>query len=286
MTNAIFDASSLFGRSWHAAQKISNDPKEAASLMMRTLCLLLNPMSFNKIGIHFDRTLFAWDGKQNPLKNREEKPPEYHELKNIIQDVVAFVFGAVNYQHPEYEGDDIVATAVFDAEASDINYVFSGDKDLQQLQGPQCHYYCLNTKALLSRQYITHKWFIQRPSQVALALAIIGDPVDCIRGVVGYGPVKCKQMFEAVTPNMTFEEAMNALVDQMPEGKREEFYAALDRTLLKTNVPGVPAPAPLVLAPPEDVYELGIPNISSLYRQLYSAYTTASEAESPRRWTG
>ena len=277
MIDMIVDGNSMFARSWFAAQRMTTDPKEAASLMVRTICLLLNPTVFSKIGVRIDRTLFAWDGKQNPLKNRNEKPPEYHELKSIVQDVLTFVFGAVNYQHPKYEGDDIVATAVFAAKPHDIVYIISADKDLQQLEGPRSHYYCLNTKALLSGAYISRKWNVHRPSQVALALAIVGDPVDCIRGVVGYGPVKCKQMFEAVTPDMSFSEALQALVDQMPVGKLDEFYEALDRTLLKTDVPGVPAPAPLRLVSPREVRELGIPNISSLYHQLYDAYANNAD---------
>src|SRR5271157_4841785 len=109
MTDFLCDANSLFARSWYASKNMTGQPAEAASLMIRTLCLLLNPDSFHKIGTRFSRTLMGWDGKQNPLKNREEKPPEYHELKEVVQDLLAFLFGTVNYQHPDYEGDDIVA---------------------------------------------------------------------------------------------------------------------------------------------------------------------------------
>jgi len=277
MIDAVYDASSLFGRSWYAAQKnISDDPAEVLSLMLRTVILLLNPGSFSKIGAHFDRTLFAWDGKQNPLKKREEKPPRYHDTKSIAQDILALVLGAANYQHPDYEGDDVVATAVFAAKPGDITYIFSGDKDLQALQGPRCPYYCLNTKALLSRQYINHKWHIQRPAQIALVLAIIGDPVDCIKGVRGYGPKKCKQMFKAVTPEMNFTEALHALAEQVPASKLEEFYAALDRTLLQTSVPGVPPPAPLKLADPAEVRRTGIPNVYKLYCEMFEAYESSA----------
>ena len=284
MTDMLVDGNSMYARSWFAAQRVSADPAEAASFMLRTLLLLLNPL-INKIGVPFDRLFFGWDGQQNPLKHRDEKPPEYHALKSIVQDALALIFGAVHYQHPEYEGDDIVATAAFAARPGDTVYVVSADKDLQQLAGPRCHYYCLNTKALLTRQYLTNKWHIRRPSQVALALAIIGDPVDNIRGVVGWGPVKCKQMFEAVTPEMDFQEALDALLRQMPAGKVAEFMAALDRTLLKTDVPGVPRPASLTLVPLREVRETGIPNLGGLYRQLlevYPAIGSKSESSRPR----
>ena len=276
MTDFICDANSLFARSWYAAQKnISNDPAEALSLMLRTITLLLNPNDFSKLGVQFDRTLFAWDGRQNPLKNRDEKPSEYHETKKIAQDLLELIFGSVNYQHQDYEGDDVVATAVFSAAPTDIIYIASADKDLQQLQGPRCHYYCLNTKAILTRQFINRKWRIHRPAHLALVLAIVGDPVDCIRGVVGYGPVKCKQLFEAVTEDMTFTEAVEALAAQMPPAKLEEFYSALDRTLLQTDVPGVPQPAPLQLIDPSEVRATGIPSVYKLYSEMYDAYQGA-----------
>jgi 5'-3' exonuclease len=272
MTDLIVDANSLYARSWYAAQNISSDPLEAIRLSISTVLLLLNP-GVEKIGVRFDRTLFAWDGRQNPLKNREEKPPEYHETKSVVQDVLAFLFDTVNYQHNDYEGDDIVATAVFSAEPQDTVYVVSADKDLQQLlQADRCHYYCLSTKALLTRSFITRKWHVHRPSQIALALAIIGDQVDKIAGIKGYGPVKCKQLFEAVTPSMTFEQAMQAITRQIPVSKLDEFYAALDRTLLKTDVPGVPAPARLRLQDPREVRKIGVPNIGQLYSDVYEAY--------------
>ena len=174
VNSMIVDANSMFARSYYAAQRMSAKPIDAVSLMLRTIILLLNPNAF-RLGVPFDRTLFAWDGQQNPLKKRKEKPPGYHELKDVIQDTLEFVFGTANYQHPDYEGDDIAATAVFAAKPSETVYLVSADKDLQQLQGPDVHYYCLCTKAELTGSFIRQKWHVQKPSQVALALAITAN---------------------------------------------------------------------------------------------------------------
>ena len=271
-TDIIFDANSLYARSWFAAQRISSDPREALRLSINTVLLLLNPDT-NKIGSLFDRTLFAWDNIQNKAKNREQKPTEYHETKVLLKDVLEFMLGAINVDHPAAEGDDIVATAVYNTNPKDTICIVSGDKDLMQLQSSNCLYYSLNEKAVLSRAFIIHKFHnIKRPSQIALELAIIGDPVDSIKGVTGYGKKRCKQLFEAVTPDMNFESALQTIVKQLPALRAEEFYVALERTLLRSDVPGIPAPAPIVMAKPAEVEALGIPQIGHYYRQVYQTY--------------
>lgn len=275
MPNTIlFDANSLYARSWFAAARISSDPKEALRLAINTISLLLNPDT-NKIGCLFDQSLFAWDSQQNKAKHREEKPPEYHETKLVLKDILEFMLATVHYEHPDMEGDDIVATAVYQTDPKDTVYVVSGDKDLMQLQGGNCQYYSLNDKALLSPAYINAKFqHIHRPNQIALVLAIIGDPVDNIGGITGFGPVRCKKLFEAVTPEMSLDKAANAISAQLGEVQRAEFWAALDRTLLRTDVPRVPRPAPLKLRAPAEVESLGIPQIGYYYRQVYHTYTT------------
>lgn len=272
MTDLVFDANSLYARSWFAAQRISRDPKEALRLAINTILLLLNPDT-NKIGCHFDRTLFAWDGQQNKDKNRDQKPPEYHETKAVLREILEYMLGTVNVEHPEAEGDDIVATVVYKTKPNDLVYIVSGDKDLMQLQGGPCQYYSLNDKAVLSTSFIVHKFHgIKRPSQIALELAIVGDPVDNINGVDGYGEVKCKKLFEAVTPEMRIQEAVNVIAAQMPPKQAQQFYEALSRTLLKTDVPGIPDPAPLDLLPPDEVEKLAIPQIGYYYRQVHHIY--------------
>ena len=272
LTDLVFDANSLYARSWFAAQRISSDPREALRLALNTILLLLNPDT-NKIGSIFDRTLFAWDNAQNKAKQRDQKPPEYHSTKALLKEILEYLFGTINIDHPEAEGDDIVATVVYNTAPKNLIYIVSGDKDLMQLQGGNCQYYSLNDKAVLSSAFIVHKFpNIKRPSQIALALAIIGDPVDNINGINGYGEVRCKKLFEAVTPEMKFEAAMNAIARQLPEKQSFEFFTALKRTLLKNNVPGIPAPAPLDLLPPEEVQALGIPQIGYYYQQVYHTY--------------
>lgn len=271
ITDFVVDANSLWARSWFAAQRISSDPKEALRLAVSTVLHLLNPNN-DRLGVVFDRTLFAWDGQRNTAKNRSEKPAAYHETKAVLKEALEAMLGTVNVEHPEAEGDDIVATVVYGKREEDVVYIVSGDKDLMQLQGKNCHYYSLNEKAELSTSFIIHKFpAIKRPSQVALALAIVGDSVDSIKGISGYGPAKCKKLFEKVTPDMNFVAALKAVESQLTASRVEELYAALDRTLLKMDLSGIPKPKPLRLCRPELVDKLEIPQIGNLYREVYAS---------------
>lgn len=273
MNDLIFDGNSLYARSWFAAQRISPDPKEALRLAINTVLLLLNPDT-NKIGSLMQRTLFAWDSPHNKFKQRETKPPEYHTTKTLLREIMEYILGTVNVEHSEAEGDDVVATVVCNAADDTVVYVVSGDKDLMQLQGGKCQYYSLHDKALLSRSYIIHKFpNIKRPNQIALVLAIVGDPVDNIDGIAGCGEVRCKKLFEAVTPEMNFEEALKAIVAQLSKKQIQEFYLSLERTLLRNNLKNIPEPAPLKLRSPKEIAALGIPQIDYYYRQMHHIYT-------------
>lgn len=267
----IVDGNSLFARSWFAAQKIDPDPPQALRLAVNTILLLLNPNT-NRIGFNFDRTLFCWDGAQKPSKGRSEKPPTYHPTKELLKEIFTMMLGAAHAEHPHYEGDDLVATAV-NADSANHVYIVSGDKDLMQLVvNDRIHYYCLNTKAVLSTAFINQRWYIKRPSQVALALAIIGDPVDNIKGIHGWGPKKVQRLFEDITPDMDFSAVLKNIDAKIPAEHKPAFYDSLERTLLADNVPGIPEPAPLTLADPKEVADLGLPNIAAIYGDVYHTY--------------
>jgi 5'-3' exonuclease len=118
------------------------------------------------------------------------------------------------------------------------------------------------------------KHYVARPDHLALALAIIGDPVDNIKGVRGWGLAKWKALAKNLTNEMDVDIAAKALILKMNKFQEDEFQASFQRTLLKRNVPGVPPPARLQLASPAKVRALGIPGINTLYAQVWEAYET------------
>ena len=273
MTNAVYDGNSVFARSYFAAEKEhAGDPEYAISLAVKTILRILHPER-NRLGVQFTHSFFAWDGEQAKSKQRKPKPPEYHATRLVLKEVLSLMLGTVHFEHPDYEGDDIVATAAYQSDPADTVYIISGDKDLQQLQGGNCRYYCLNNKAELSSSFISTRFNVKRPNQVAIALAIQGDPVDGIPGIRGWGPVRVKHLFEKVPKNAKFEEALAIIEHEIPPQFQPAFQDSLARTLLGANVPDVPKPAEIVMGEPDNIAQLDIPDIAVLYQEVYEAYS-------------
>lgn len=272
MIDLVVDGNSLFARSWFAAQKTApNEPNEAIKLAVRTLLRIMHP-DRSRLDVTFNRSFFAWDSELARSKHREPKPPEYHETRLVLKQVLNLMLGTIHFEHQDHEGDEVVATVVYQSHKDDILYLVSGDKDLQQLQGHHCHIYCLNNKAELSPAFINAKFHVKRPNQAAIALAITGDPVDGIAGIRGWGPVRVKKLFEKVPKTAKFEEALNIIDHEIPPNLKESFYAALDRTLLAATVPNVPQPAPIVMGTPNQMASLEIDEIGFLYQEVYEIY--------------
>lgn len=270
MNTLLADGNSLYARSYFAAVHSGYGEVKALHFALRTLLDLLNAHNTQRLGVRVGATLFGWDQKRNADKKRDEKPPEYHSSKEVFQELLTALFGAAHAGHDKYEADDIIATAVAQKRPEDRAYIISGDKDLMQLAGqPGVFYYSLTEKALLSTQFIINRWKVQHPEQIALALAIIGDPVDAIPGVPKWGKKKCQKLFEAMPKGLDLEEAARWIDIKIPVEVRDAFWASLDRTLLRTDIPGVPEPAPLVLADPSLLEDLGLDELLPAYDRLF-----------------
>lgn len=241
---------------------------------MLTTVLSILEVTPNRIGVPFDRTLFCWDGKNKKDKQRSPKPQEYYTTLESCREALTLLLDTAHAQPDTFEGDDAVATAVF-RDTGDV-YVVSGDKDLTQLVGRNVRYYCLNNKSVLSEPFITEKWHIKQPNQVSIALAVIGDSVDRIPGIRGWGPKKVKSLFEKVTPDMDYAAALAAVEAQIPEDKLQSFYESLEAVLLNPGVPDVPEPRQLVFAEPEVVAALELPAVMAAYERTVRSYALQS----------
>lgn len=273
MNDLIVDGNSLFARAWYANTKdFIHVPGVLRSALQTTFSLLNQEVG--RIDDTIDRTLFCWDGEHGRDKgeHRQVKPPQYHEAKSTFQEAVTALLGTAHACPPKHEADDAVATAVYASEARRI-YVVSGDKDLMQLQGRNVFYYDLNQNMVVSQPFILRKFDVKHPSQVAIALAILGDRVDNIPGIKGWGPKKVKTLFENVPDKADFEHALDAIVAQIPENLQESFYVSLERTLLNPLLEGLPGPAPVKLADIETVIDLGINGIEESYLRMYKSLT-------------
>lgn len=271
MIDLLVDGNSLFARSWFA---VSEQPEEAERVFISQVLQLLDPVN-GRLGDYISRTMFAWDGKAKTEKNRDEKPKEYKATRRRVQEVLLTLFNTVHGYHPEFEADDVVATAAFNSTARQV-FVVSGDKDLMQLQGGNVAYYCLNQKCLMSSMAICKKFKgIKKPLQSAIALAILGDKADGIPGVYKWGPKKLEKVFEAVAEGMNFESAFETVKRQVPDELMEDFLYSIDKTLLHTDLEGIPEPEPLKFCNTRDVLRLGIDRIVEQYERVADLYDDA-----------
>jgi len=242
MTDLLVDGNSLFAQCWYA---VKEDPDEALRLCVTATLRLLDQGHDGRIKVPIHRTLFGWDGKAKTNKNRAPKPKAYIDTRFRFQEVLLSLFNTVHGYHAEYEADDVVATAAYASKAERV-FIASGDKDLMQLQGGNVFYYDLNEKVVTPARKICAKFSIKKPCQIPLALAIIGDTSDGISGIPRWGPKKSAKLFEAVTEDMDFAQALEAIQSQIPEGPLlDAFLDSLDKTLLHTDVPDTAEPSPL-----------------------------------------
>ncbi len=276
MNDLIVDGNSLFARSWFACGDEAATKLGAVRASLVTVLSLIDKRG-DRIGEHIHRMMFCWDGNNRRDKHREPKPPEYYTTREEFIEALTTLFGAQHAMHNDFEADDVVATACYESKSPRV-YIVSGDKDLQQLQGGNISYYCLNRKTLLTRSSINAKWNVKRPSQVALALAVIGDKVDNIPGIKGWGPAKVKKLFESVREDMEFDVAFAAVDAQVPAHLKEDFYSSLELILLNTQVPGVPEPSPIEFADTEVVSALRIPQFDGSYEKIAAQYCENREA--------
>jgi 5'-3' exonuclease len=262
----VIDASSLYARAFFAAQRSGTDPVIAG---LRSFLGLINRTKAT-------RAIFCWDGKSKSEKVRGEKPEGYDDHRASFQDNIDWLWSCPQIRSLDHEADDLVATVVYSDLISQEVYVVSGDKDLQQLM--DCRkdrvvgYYCLNKKRLLTTEEVVEKWTIKRPSHIAVALAILGDPVDGISGIKGWGPSKVAKLFEAVPHGSTFEEAVLAIDDQIPEPLKQTFYDCLEATILHQDAVLESGPQKLNWRHP---HELGDANLGEIREQYSKGYHEA-----------
>ncbi len=277
---AVIDGNSLYSRAFFASvsdrNEVENDDLTDISLAL--LVPIIDPTS-DRVGHRFDRLLWCWDTQQKRDKKRGPKPPGFDEGLARFKKAVCQVVGGGQSEVPGYEADDQVATAVYSLLDRDSNatiYVVSSDKDLHQLVGPRVRFYCLSQKAVLSRHSILSRWHVKRPAQVAIAQAILGDRGDNISGIKGWGEKKVQKLFEQVTQDMDLEQALEAVMAQIPPGdKLASFIDSLELTFLNSGVPDVTEPAPLKFSKlsHEQAEELGVVKSMGVLSRLRIAYS-------------
>lgn len=264
-TDLIVDANSIYARSWYGCNQ------QAYGTVIGTLQMAIMCFNPNRVGEKIDRAVFCWDAGQKKAKEREERPPAYEDTKEHVKVCLEGIWGVKNVRVVPHEADDLIATIASHSEADHV-IIATGDKDLCQLSSEKVSIFDVSNKGMIGRREILSRWHIKRPVQLAIALAIEGDKTDNIQGIKGWGPKKVEKLFEAVTPDMNFDETLDTVVAQIPEDKLGEFYESLDLTLLNCDIRDLPHPSPVDWCKPEMLKAQGLDELVGHYTQVYGEY--------------
>lgn len=153
------------------------------------------------IAIAHDESLFS--GFRHQLsadyKSNRELPDENLGMQLTGCFEVCSLLGLSAFKSRMYEADDIIGTLASTVRSENSNvavHILSKDKDLAQLLKNKTD--CLWDYSANKRRYlddITTEYGVN-PEQFADYLGLVGDPVDCISGVPGVGPVKAKLLLK------------------------------------------------------------------------------------------
>lgn len=274
----IFDARSLFDRGYYAS-RASDEMAHLSSSQAATcaaLMVLLPILGGHRLDQTYRRALFCWDGARKTNKPRQPKPDDFDPALTYFQQVIPTLLGAAHVTPEGFEGDDAVATAAIKiADAGGTCCVVSGDKDLQQLTSRSVAYYCLNRKSLLSPQFVMEHWGLTHPAQLAVWLAVVGDPGDGIAGVRNWGKAKMQKVLASAPPGETLDALIARVAATVPEDQVDNFYRSLEQTMLNLDVPGLPEPGVINPAPVEFLEDEGLDHVASLYARFVGGFSEA-----------
>jgi 5'-3' exonuclease len=245
-------------------------------LAIKSVISILNPIT-GKLPYTPTHLFFAWDGTAKRDKGRAEKPPEYHTGKVKLATALQTIFGA-SQAYPEGEADDACATAAHQAAkdpVAEIIYVVSGDKDLMQVVTERICYYSLNEKCVLNWPWILNKWKIKHPSHLSIALAILGDAGDGINGVDKMGGKAVEKLFQPIDETMNLLEVAELVSARMSEPQMRQFEESLELTLLRLDIPNLPAPAPIVICERSMLQDLNLDAVWNHLELLKASYESS-----------
>jgi len=171
--------------------------------------------------------VILWDSKDSK-SSRKEALPEYKgnrketpdDLKQqfIKAKQLCDAFGWTCKEAPGYEADDLIHTYAESASKQMVVRVFSPDKDLAQLVGPDVFLH-RNTKKpteAMDEDAVVKKWGV-RPEQLGDYLAMAGDASDCVPGVPNIGSVSAATLLQNF---QTLDGVIKAAENDEPLGPR------------------------------------------------------------------
>jgi DNA polymerase-1 len=148
-----------------------------------------------------------------------------------------------------YEADDIIGILAKRSEGKDFEtFMVTPDKDFGQLVSESVKIYKPgrqgNEVEILGVKEICERWGIERPEQVVDILALMGDAVDNIPGIPGFG----EKTATALIQQYSSVENVIANAAQLKGKQREKVEQNVDKALLSKQLATIMHDAPLEVA--------------------------------------
>src|SRR6266850_1137436 len=129
----------------------------------------------------FRNTIFA------AYKANRKQPPENLEAQFEYCRRITEAIGVTCFEADDYEADDVIGTIAMRMSALDHAVVIvTGDKDMSQLVCDNVRVYDIAREHWLDEAAVREKFGVA-PSQIPDLLALHGDSIDNIPGVMGVG---------------------------------------------------------------------------------------------------
>jgi 5'-3' exonuclease len=215
------------------------------------------------VGIAFDVSLTtSFRNRIYPAykANRELPPPDLDKQFSYCRELTA-ALGLTAMAHDEFEADDLIGSALARARGEGYRGVIvTSDKDLSQLISAEDRIWDFAKRERYDADGVMARMGV-RPDQVADFLALSGDAVDNIPGVVGIGP----KTAAALLAHFDTLDALLARIEEVPflrlrgaagiAGKLREQQAM---ARLCRQLTGIALDAPV---PAPDAFELAAPDL-------------------------
>ncbi|HEX7369775.1 MAG TPA: DNA polymerase I [Rhodanobacteraceae bacterium] len=187
----LIDGSSYLYRAFHALPPLSNAQGEPTGALFGVVNMLRETLNAKP-----DYAAFVMDAPGPTF--RDELYPEYKanrpsmpdDLRTQVEPMLAIVeaLGFPILRVAGVEADDVIGTLATQAAADGIEVeVSTGDKDFAQLVGPRVALVNTMTRTRMDRAGVIEKFGVP-PESIIDYLALMGDTVDNIPGVVKCGP--------------------------------------------------------------------------------------------------
>lgn len=196
----LVDANNLLLRAVHATHNRNVRLTAHDGTPTAALYVFINMLSRHVREEQPKKVVVCWDGGVSAYRTtlypdykaaRRERPEEDEPEKPFAQAKEFLTLAGLHHvERAGWEADDLIACYWRTIRPIDTHItILSSDKDLLQLLGPNC------VQVRVSAKPPTDRWDRDRvlaefgcePSQLALAMALAGDPGDGVPGIRGFG---------------------------------------------------------------------------------------------------